>query len=246
MRDCQHREADHADGGAHHQHRPRAEPIDVAAADQRGEEPGERAGQQKHHAGLKHGGAESVAAVRRRLDETGQSEEPEVQAHPHRHGGDIGQQDRPARQHGGRHQRLRCTAAPTTTTAPGVPRRPATAATSAADGPPPRVALGDGQQQQRQPAASPAAPTQSTVPVVECGRSGTTTTTATMTTSHERDGEPEHAVIAGVAAHQQSGDHQAHSAAESQHPGQHRHRGHQAFGREFLAQDRHPDRIQRE
>src|ERR1700682_2185014 len=93
------RDARHRGGG---EYRSGAEAIDESPADQRNEEPGERAGQQVHNARGENAGAEAVSgSIAGDLDELREAEEREIQSHSDEHGGEVREQDRSSAQHTG-------------------------------------------------------------------------------------------------------------------------------------------------
>ncbi len=96
------------------------------------------------------------------------------------------------------------------------------------------------------PAARPAAPSQSMVPVVLRGRGGHDEHHDGDDEDGEGGGEPEDAVVVGAVVHQQADDDESGPATEAQRSGEHRHRrNHPVFG-QLLAQDRDADRVERE
>ena len=108
------------------------------------------------------------------------------------------------------------------------------------------MALGDGQQHQRQsgPEARGAEPVDRTRRAPRPG--GHREDHDGDDDDGEAGGQPEDAVIVGAVVHQKADDHQTGSAAEAQRCRQHRHRRHHPVLGELLAQDRDPDRIERE
>ena len=96
------------------------------------------------------------------------------------------------------------------------------------------------------PAARPAAPSQSMVPVVAARPRRDDQHHDRDDQDREGGGQPEHAVVAGAVVHQQADDDETGPAAEAQRARQHRHRRHHPVFGQLLAQDRDADRVQRE
>ena len=111
--------------------------------------------------------------------------------------------------------------------------------------PAPRLALRDRQQRRRQAHGQPGGPEPVDGSRRAAGPRG-------HDEHHDRDDDereprrqPEDAVIAGVATHQQAHHDESGPAAEAQRPRQHRHRRHHPVLGQLLAQDRDADRVQR-
>ena len=97
--------------------------------------------------------------------------------------------------------------------------------------PAPGVALGDGQQNHRQSRReAQRRPASRSTPSTGALAGGNDQHHDRDDEDREGGGQPEHAVVSGVAAHQQAGHHQPHAAAEAQRSREHGQRAHLLVG----------------
>ena len=169
-------EADDARHRAAHQDGPGAEAVDEPAAQRGGDESGDRAWQEEHHAGVQNRCAETVSGdVAVDLDEFRQAEEAEVQPHADEHRREVREQDCAP----GQHRRWTPTdgaaGVPSATTPPGC-TTPATATPMVpGDVQPQELPWVIVSRQGRQSSGQAGAPSQSIVPSELRRRDGTTT-----------------------------------------------------------------------